>query len=174
VSPPDAPRTYLIGLMGSGKSTIGRRLATELACRYVDNDDTIAELSGHSTVALAAAGGTRLHDWESRYAHYLKTLPGPLVAGIPASTADRSDELRMLRHTGALLYLRCDSETLARRVMPDAARPWLHGDVRSTMADMFARRDHVLRAACDRVIDATRSINRIMAEVYAATGAVIR
>ena len=165
MSPPDAPRYYLIGLMGSGKSTIGRRLADELGCGYVDNDDTIAELSGRSTVALAAAGGTHLHDWESRYAHYLHTLPAPLVAGIPASAADRSEELRMLRLTGTLLYLRCDSDTLAHRVTSDAPRPWLHGDVRSTLAGMFARRDDVLRTACDQVIDATQPIDRVLAAI---------
>ncbi len=161
----DRPRTYLIGLMGSGKSTIGRRLADELACRYVDNDETIAELSGHSTVALAAAGGTHLHDWEARYSHYLRTLPAPLVAGVPASTAERAEELSMLRHSGVLLYLRCDSETLVRRVTSDAPRPWLNGDVRATIADMFARRDHVLRTRADQVIDATQPIERILAEI---------
>ena len=168
--PSDAPRTYLVGLMGSGKSTVGRRLADELACRYVDNDDTIAELSGHSTVALAGAGGTHLHDWESRYAHYLRTLPAPLVAGVPASSAERSEELHMLRHSGVLLYLRCDSETLVRRVASDAPRPWLCGDVRATIAGMFARRDDVLRTACDRVIDATQPVERIVAEIVGGCG----
>ena len=163
--PADASRTYLVGLMGSGKSTIGKRVAEELAWRYVDNDETIAELSGRSTVALASAGGTLLHEWESRYAHYLRTLPAPLVAGIPASTAERGEELHMLRHSGTLLYLRCDSDTLVRRVTSDPPRPWLHGDVGATIADMFARRDDLLRSACDRVIDATQPIERILTEI---------
>ena len=170
MSPADAARTYLVGLMGSGKSTVGRRLADQLSCRYVDNDETIAELSGHSTVALAGAGGTHLHDWESRYAHYLRTLPAPLVAGVPASAAERSEELRMLRHSGELLYLRCDSETLVRRVTSDAPRPWLHGDVRSTIAGMFARRDDALRAVADRVIDATQPVEHILAEIMGSAG----
>ena len=80
---------YLIGLMGSGKSTVGHLLAQRIGCEYVDNDATIARLAGRSTVALAEAGGTLLHDWESRYISHVRALPAPAVVGIPASTSEK-------------------------------------------------------------------------------------
>ena len=152
---------YLVGMMGCGKSTVGRLLAAELGARYVDNDATIAEFAGRSTVDLARAGGGVLHEWESRYAYYLGTESGPLVAGVPASAADRPDELRMLRLTGRLVYLRCDAETLKRRVAADGPRPWLDGPARAPIA--FDRRDAALRAACERVVDASASAAHVTA-----------
>src|SRR2546423_1508584 len=88
---------YLIGLMGSGKTTVGEQLAAQLGCDYLDNDATIADLAGRTTVALAEAGGTLLHDWESRYVQHVQQLRPPVVCGIPASAADRPADLRTLR-----------------------------------------------------------------------------
>jgi shikimate kinase len=148
-------RVYLIGLMGSGKSTVGRTLAMQLGRPYVDNDATIAQLAGRSTVALARDGGAVLHQWEARYAQHLRELSLRFVAGVPASAADRPDELRALRESGTLTYLRCDVDTLVRRVRSDAPRPWLTGDIRSIVQRMFDQRDLVLQDHCSATVDAT-------------------
>src|SRR3954469_6081160 len=155
--------------MGCGKSTVGRRLAAQRACRYVDNDETIAEFSGWSTVALAQAGGSLLHDWESRYAHYVRDLSAPLVAGLPASVADRGEELAMLRSTGTLVYLRCDADTLVGRVSADGPRPWLDGEIAPIIAKNFDRRDAALAAGCDVVIDAGQPVELVLAALTALT-----
>ena len=149
---------YLIGLMGSGKSTVGRLLAQRIGCEYVDNDATIAQLAGRTTVALAEAGGTLLHEWESRYISHVRALPAPAVVGIPASTSENRDDLQSLRDAGLLVYLRCDVDTLVHRVTAGPKRPWLTGDVRRTIEAMHARRDPILRAAAERTVDATLPI----------------
>jgi shikimate kinase len=158
--------------MGSGKSTVGRQLALEQGWPYVDNDVVIAELAGRSTVELSQAGGTLLHDWEARYAEHLVGRPAPFIAGIPASAAERADELRALRRTGVLVYLRCDPATLTARVARDAPRPWLTRDVGQLIVAMFGRRDAVLRAACDHVVDATRPVATVVSEIIASTRAI--
>ena len=157
---------YLIGLMGSGKSTVGLRLAHRLGCEYVDNDATIAQLAGRSTVALAESGGTLLHDWESRYISHVCQLTPPAVAGIPASTSENRDDLESLRDAGLLVYLRCDVDTLVQRVTAGPRRPWLTGDVRATIEAMHARRDPILCAAAERTIDATLPIAVILDALY--------
>ena len=151
--------------MGSGKSTVGRRLARDLQCHYLDNDEVIADLAGKTTVDLAAAGGTLLHTWESRYVHHLQALSAPFVAGIPASCADRCEELRILRRTGTLIYLRCEPATLAARVVSDPPRPWLSGDVRAVIDTMFVLRDGPLQRACAIVVDGSQSIDRIASSI---------
>jgi shikimate kinase len=144
----NARSIWLIGLMGSGKSTIGRALAQSLHYEYVDNDITIAALTGHSIVELAESGGTLLHDWESTYVHQVVANRRPLVAGIPASIADRCAELQLLRGSGTLVYLRCDLDTLVARVRTDGNRPWLKHDIRQTIEAMLADREpHLLRVA---------------------------
>jgi shikimate kinase len=155
----------LIGLMGSGKSTIGGVLAQSLHIEYVDNDTTIAALSGHSTVELAGSGGNVLHEWESSYVRQVVTSRPPVVAGIPASAADRRGELQLLRGTGTLIYLRCDLDTLVARVQTGGSRPWLGHegqDVRQTMKAMMSVREPRLLRAAHRVIDASAPVAEVV------------
>lgn len=158
MSTTDAGRVWLAGLMASGKSTVGRELARRRGWPYVDNDASIQALAGQSSVRLAAQGGELLHEWEARLVAHLVGLEAPLVAGIPASIADRPDDLHLLRRTGLLVFLRCDLDTLVRRVAADPPRPWLGADVRPLLSDMVRRREPVLTAVAHLVLDATQSV----------------
>jgi shikimate kinase len=148
--------------MGSGKSTVGRKLATALGFPYLDNDAVIAGLAGQSTVSLARLGGTLLHTWESRYiSHLATTAATPFVAGIAASTADREADLITLRETGLLVYLRAGPDTLAERIDRDEPRPWITGGAGQLIQRMHTQRDPILSGACHLVVDATESPERI-------------
>ena len=147
---------------GSGKSTVGRELARRRGWPYVDNDATIEAMAGQSSVRLAAQGGEVLHEWEAKLVAHLVGRPAPLVAGIPASSADRPDDLALLRRTGLLVFLRCDVETLVRRVAADPPRPLLARDVRPLLRAMVRRRDPVLSAAAHLVLDATRPVAAVV------------
>jgi shikimate kinase len=162
VSSANAKSIWLIGLMGSGKSTIGRALAQSLHYEYVDNDTTIAAVTGHSIVELAESGGTLLHDWESSYVHQVVANRRPLVAGIPASIADRCAELQLLRGSGTLVYLRCDLDTLVARVRTDGSRPWLKHDVRQTIEAMLADREPRLLRVAHLVLDSSAPVAEIV------------
>lgn len=149
-----APRLLLVGLMGSGKSSVGRAVAARLDVPYLDNDHEIAVLAGEPTVDLARRGGEVLHEWEARYAEALQHRPGPFVAGLPGSSADRPDELTALRRSALLVYLRCDADTLVDRVSHDAPRPWLEAvDPRPFVEATLARRDPVLSSVAQHVVD---------------------
>lgn len=52
-----APKAVLVGLPGSGKSTIGRRLAKALGCAFLDSDAAIEERTGRSVAEIFAAEG---------------------------------------------------------------------------------------------------------------------
>lgn len=155
-------RLLLLGLMGSGKTTVGRAVATRCGWTYVDNDREIAAMAGVSTVELAARGGGELHAWEATYARRVGELPPPLVAGLPGSVADRPELLSALRGYAVLVYLRCDIETLLRRVAADAPRPWLGSDPRPFVEQTWERRDPVLRESCTHVVDARGSVERVV------------
>jgi shikimate kinase len=152
------PRIWLIGLMGCGKSTVGRALALSLGYQYIDNDLTIHTLAGRSTVDLAAAGNGILHEWESRYVRHVASLPPPVVAGIPASAADRAADLRTLTTTGHLVYLKCDLDTLVSRIEADEPRPWVQQNVRSLITGMLAERAPALTDAADLIVDGTAPV----------------
>ncbi len=154
--------------MGSGKSTVGVRVAATLGVAYRDNDATIAAMAGRTTVALAKAGGDVLHDWESRYVQQLAHLSPPVVAGIPASIAERPGDLALLAGTGLLVYLQADLATLVARVRAGPPRPWLTGDPAEVLAPMLAERDPLLKAAAGLVLEATAAPAALAARVVAA------
>jgi shikimate kinase len=146
--------------MGCGKTTAGRLTAAALGVPFVDNDATIAQMAGTSTVDLAGLGGGVLHDWERRYAEAQAAAGVPSVVGVPASCADRPADLAALRAAGTLVYLRARPEVLAARVLADAPRPWLTRDpaeVTALVRDLHERRDAVMATAAHRVVDAERS-----------------
>jgi shikimate kinase len=156
--------------MGSGKSTLGRQLSAHLQVPYTDNDDTIATLAGTTTLALSQAGGGLLHEWERRYVQEIVMRPGAVIAGIAASSADRHDDLTLLRAHGRLIYLACDVPTLVSRVTADPARPWLDRDLENTLRSMHDRRDPVLRACADLVLDASRPAHALLNDVLEDLG----
>ncbi len=162
-----AGRIWLIGLMGSGKSTTGRLIASAIGGRYVDNDSTIATLAGRSTVELGVSGTEVLHAWESAFVHVVADLDPPLVAGIPASIAERADDLILLRSRGLLVYLRADAETLAARVAVDPPRPLLGDAAAASLGAMVAARDSRLVAAASVVVDATQTPEAVVRAILA-------
>lgn len=156
---------FLVGLMGCGKTTVGTAAATALGVPFVDNDVRIAALAGTSTVALAAAGGDALHAWESRYAADCAARTDPAVVGVPASCADRPEDLELLRGAGTLAHLRVGAAELERRVLADGPRPWLSADpaaVRALVADLHARRDPVLAGAAHLVLDGEQPVDAVV------------
>lgn len=159
---------WLIGLMGAGKSTVGRALAADIAYHYVDNDAGLVQLSGRTAVDLALAGGNELHEWEKRYVAGLRDLPAGHIAGVPASTADRGAQLMDLRSSGLLVYLRCDVNTLVARVVADEPRPWINTDVQTTLERMFEKRDPLLRGQCHVLVDSTRPVADVSAQIRSA------
>lgn len=158
-------RLLLLGLMGSGKTTIGRAVAERCGWTYVDNDREIAAMAGATTVELAARGGDELHAWEATYARRVGEMPPPLVAGLPGSVADRPELLSALRGYAVLVYLRCDVDTLLTRVGADAPRPWLGSDPRPFVEQTWERRDPVLRECCTHVVDARGPAERVVEAV---------
>lgn len=168
---PAAPRpVWLLGLMGSGKSTVGRALAAATGREYVDNDATIAALAGRSTAELSTEGGSVLHDWEQTYVRHLVGRGGPVVAGIPASCADRDADLALLASSGLLVYLRCTPGTLVSRVLSDPPRPWLvpsEDTTRALLAGMYDARDPRMRAHAGLTLDAERPVTVLVADLLA-------
>ena len=161
-------RVWLIGPMASGKSTVGRALAERLGCEYVDNDASVAELAGTSTLALSEEGGEVLHDWESRYVDHVISRPGPFVAGIAASSGDRPDDLRALAGAGLLVVLDVDLDVLVERVRNDPPRPFMSGDVRGDLQERIARRSPALREHAGLVLDGADPVDDLVSEIIGA------
>ena len=131
----------LVGMMGAGKSTIGRRLAARLHLPFVDADQEIETAAGMSIPDIFAAHGEPyFRDGEARViARLLDNGPTVLATGGGAFLREETRE-RVARR-GVSLWLRADADVVLRRVKRRADRPLLQtADPAATIERLLAER----------------------------------
>jgi shikimate kinase len=131
---PNGPRTekhvVMLGLMGAGKTTIGRRVASRLGRRFVDSDEELQRGTGETARRLLAErGADGLHELEAEVVEDVLRGEEPVVFGAPASTV-LSPALRALVRREDAVWLRADPHWLAEemRESKDSYRPFVHDD----------------------------------------------
>jgi shikimate kinase len=153
-------------MMGSGKTSVGRSLATRLRVRYHDNDDALVARTGRTAAAIAAAEGVpRLHALEEfLFAEALAVADGAVLSapGFVALEADAADLVR----GQVVIWLRAQPETLAARVRPDSERPLIGDASIAALGDLAATRNPGYAALATVVIDVEgRSVDDIVDEI---------
>ena len=131
----DPRHLVLVGLMGSGKSAVGRALAERLGRPYVDNDDLLERRTGRSARDLAARSGLyALHAEEAAAFGAALDRREPSVLGAPASVVEnRAVRDRLQEHD--VVWLAASDETLADRIESSGDhRPHLGGDLRAELS----------------------------------------
>ena len=119
----------LIGLPGSGKSTIGRQLARHWELPFVDTDHVIEERLGSSIKDFFAAQGEEaFRDVESEVLAQLLAADTPCVLSTGGGAILRPHNRTLLRQHSHVFYLQCPPEDIARRLRTDTTRPLLQGD----------------------------------------------
>jgi shikimate kinase len=126
----------LVGLMGVGKTTVGRRLAAQLGCRFVDSDAAIEEAARLSVSEIFDAfGEAYFRDGERRViARLLSEGPGVIATGGGAFCQAETREL--ILDQALVVWLDCEIETLVERTGRRDTRPLLRGADRH---DVLAR-----------------------------------
>ena len=143
----------MVGLMGAGKSSIGRRLATRLNLPFVDADTDIEAAAG-CTIAefFERHGEAEFRDGERRViARLLEDEPKVLATG---GGAFMDAETRAaIAQAGISVWLRADLDTLVRRTARRTDRPLLNnGDPTNTLESLMETR-HPVYAQADIVVD---------------------
>jgi shikimate kinase len=164
----------LVGLMGSGKTTVGAALAAALGVPYRDSDTDIARETGLRARDLAARDGIdTLHAVEAR--HLLEALsePGTLVIGAAASTLD-DPACRSALLTGGhlVVWLHASPAALAKRLQPDDHRPDLGRDFADVLDRQATQRTAALREVADLTLDATEPPKALVEMIRTHTDAV--
>jgi shikimate kinase len=151
----DGPcRILLIGMMGSGKSTIGRLLARSSGWPYVDNDELVLRARGATSRRLVAERGEaemRLAESEA-LAHGL-ALPAPAIVGVAAGVIVDEENRRSLRDGGIVIWLRAAADVLAERARGADHRPWLDDDPVAWMSTTLAEREPLYASVTDRIVE---------------------
>jgi shikimate kinase len=117
----------VIGLMGAGKTSIGRRVAQRLGRRLVDGDERLEARTGRTAAQLAAAEGLdALHRLEAELLHEALAEPEPAVIAPAASVIDDDACLDALRvHT--VVWLTAPATLLAGKARHKSHRPLVGG-----------------------------------------------
>jgi shikimate kinase len=147
----------LVGLMGSGKTSVGRRLAKALRRPFRDSDEDLQARYGQSAAEQQRAHGTEvLHDREAAVLHAaLDAPPPPPVIAAAASTVD-DPAARAALSTAYVVWLDAPPAVLASRIRPDPQsdhRPQYHPDPEVMLTRQYERRAAHLRAVADLRVD---------------------
>lgn len=145
----------LIGLMGSGKTTVGEMLADRLQRRFIDSDRWIEGRTGRTVKQILAdegVDGLRHHEG----AALLDALAQPEPAVIAA--AGGTVLLESLRHAmiaaeADVIWLSGTPALLAGRVPAGAHRPWIETDPAGTLQRMYNEREGFYREVADRIVE---------------------
>jgi shikimate kinase len=150
----------LVGLMGVGKSTVGRLLAARLERPFVDSDADLEADSGATIGELFARIGERhFRALESERVRHIAALRGQVVAVGGGALLDPIN-VTHLRGTGDLVLLDAEPEELAARIDAEdggASRPLLAGseDPVARLAALHDQRERIYEAAASHWIDTT-------------------
>ncbi len=143
----------LVGLMGAGKTSIGRRLAARLGLPFRDADAEIELAAGRTIPELFARyGEPEFRDGERRVIRRLLAAE-PLVLATGGGAFMDQATRRAVRDSAVSIWLRCSLSTLVRRVASRSNRPLLaNGDPAEILATLIEQR-HPIYAESDLIVD---------------------
>jgi shikimate kinase len=153
----------LVGLMGAGKSSVGRRLSRALAVPFRDADDEIVAAAGMSIPDIFERYG------EPEFRHLERRVVGRLLDGVPMVLAlgggafiDAATRA-VVKARAHSVWLRADLDTLVERTnRKRGTRPLLAtGDPRQILAELMERR-YPIYAEADHVVDSTEQPHEVV------------
>jgi shikimate kinase len=165
---------FLIGMMGAGKSTVGRLLAAGAGFDFVDCDRELEQRAGTSIAnvfELEKEAGFRQRESQlleelTRRAHVVLATGGGAVLS--------ADNRHLLHSRGLVIYLQASVEEIARRTRGDASRPLLEvADRRARIQELLAQRGPLYRQAAHLVVRSAaanprRLVSRLLAHPQVA------
>jgi len=147
----------LVGLPGSGKTTVGRHLARRLQLPFIDSDQQIEQRLGCSIREFFDREGEQaFRDLEESVIDEL-TAGAPCVLSTGGGAVLRSANREHLHGRAKVFYLRTTPEDVFRRVRHDRSRPLLQvEDPLQRLRDLYAVRDPLYRETAHFVIETGR------------------
>jgi len=166
----------LVGMPGSGKSTVGRHVARQLGVEFVDTDHLIEQRIGCSIREyFELHGEPAFRDVEQAVVSEATAMTHVGVMATGGGVVLREANRDLLRERTTVMYLRTMPDDLARRLRNDTHRPLLQGggDAARRLRQLFQERDPLYRRAAHFVIETQRPsvhglVNMVLMQVELA------
>ena len=135
----------LMGFMGAGKTTIGKKLAKALKCEFIDTDERIETEQGRKISDIFAEDGEAVfRDMEADLLKRLQKNKEKFVLSIGGGMPVREENRALLRNLGIVIYLKTTKEEIIRRVSGDKNRPLLQGgDLEEKVTNLMNAREQI-------------------------------
>jgi len=148
--------TVLVGMMGSGKTTIGRAAAERLGWRFLDSDRQVEEATGRTVEQIwrdEGEPGFRHLETAALSDALASTGDEPAVVAAAGGVVLNPDNRHLLKRHPPVVWLRARPDTLARRVGTGSGRPLLAGDPSGALVRLAEERRPYYEEVADTVID---------------------
>lgn len=144
----------MIGLMGAGKTTIGRQLAKVLKLPFYDSDKAIEESTGVDIPTIFEFEGEEgFRDREQKMIQKLTQLQG-IVLATGGGAILREENRNSLKDNGYVVYLQCPVDRILERTRRDTQRPLLRTDnPKERLQQLFEQRQPLYLSCADFKID---------------------
>jgi shikimate kinase len=161
---PENSNIFLIGLMGAGKSTVGRVLARKLNSRFVDSDHALEERCGVKIPTIfEMEGEAGFRKREGQIIEELTQEKG-LILATGGGSVLLPENRRALSERGIVVYLHANPIELWHRTKGGEGRPLLqNGDPKAILENLYALRDPLYREIADHIIETGKpSVNQLV------------
>lgn len=159
---------WLIGMMGSGKTSVGRILADQLEVPFYDTDATVEANAGMGIAEIFERyGETRFRELEAKAVRAIASQDDGVVSTGGGVVLDPSN-VNVMRASGRTVLLDVDTDTLVERLGAVSDRPLVSDNPEGRLREIAAAREDNYRMAADVVVDATGSIEEVVHRVEAA------
>ncbi|WP_161493848.1 shikimate kinase [Virgibacillus necropolis] len=155
---------YLIGFMGSGKSSVGKSLCILLDCDYVDTDTVVEEKNNKTIVDIfASEGENAFRIYESKV---LREVPFEnCVVSTGGGIIENEKNVEQMKNTGIIVYLETSFSKIDERLKMDLSRP-LWNQNKQKKKELFEKRIDLYRSCANVTVKTDdKSYHDVAAEV---------
>lgn len=155
----------LVGMMGSGKSTVGKRLASTLSVPFADTDAEIEARAGRTIAEIfATEGEAAFRAAEAAVVAELVTPEHPSVVSTGGGAVLDPATRALLADRATVVWLRASPAMLAHRIAADGTRPLLADDPSAALRRLADERAPLYREAAQHVVDVDHVARKAVVE----------
>lgn len=156
----------LTGMMGSGKTTVGKELAALLNCNFIDLDEIIEKKYGKISDIFAQKGEAYFREAETQELKNLKEKE-KFVLSTGGGIILKDENIEILKKIGQVFYLSAKSETIYGRIKNQNHRPLLNTkNPKKSIEEILNKRLEQYEKSGEKIITDNKSTKEIAGEIY--------